>query len=141
MLAGLGSAAGVVGNTLRFGLTNPVGQQLTKKFVGDMLVGTAGSMAVNEGSKALTGKTIGDHFETVTDSVPYLNRVPGQYRNMAGEFLNIGGWMGGAHFSNAANRLAGLTNRGLNYAGKQVDNLLSRNNYYRIYRLANELNK
>lgn len=96
VLAGFGSAAGVLGNTLKFGLTNPVGQQLTKKFIGDMLVGTAGSMAVNEGSKALTGKTIGDHFETVTDYIPYLNRIPGQYRNMAGEFLNIGGWMGGA---------------------------------------------
>ena len=83
-----------VAKTLKWGFTTPVGIQATKKAIGDMLIGTAGSDLLNRLSTKVTGTTIGGNVEKATDNIPYLNRIPGGVRNFLGEMLNVGSWVG-----------------------------------------------
>jgi hypothetical protein len=77
MLAGAAwDGAAAVGETVKWGLTTPAGQALTKKFIGDALVGTAGYMATDEASKAMTGKTVGQNVADVTGYIPGLRKIP-----------------------------------------------------------------
>jgi hypothetical protein len=62
--------------TVKWGLTTPAGQALTKKFIGDTMRSTAGYMAIDEGSKAMTGKTVGQNVADVTGYIPGLRKIP-----------------------------------------------------------------
>jgi hypothetical protein len=93
MLAGAAlDGAAAVGETVKWGLTTPAGQALTKKFIGDALVGTAGYMGFDEGSNAVTGKTVGQNVADGLGKIG-LEKVPYSIREGIGNFANPGGWL------------------------------------------------
>lgn len=100
-------AVPVVGSTLKWGLSTPAGQALTKKIIGDALMGTAGYMAVDEASKAMTGKTVGQNLADLGGYIPIIKQIPYNWREGIGNFANPGVLIGGG----AANKLK----QGLNH--------------------------
>lgn len=107
-------AAPVVGSALKWGLTTPVGQAATKKFIGDALLGTAGYMGFDALSTAVTDKTFGQNVADITGNVPGLKEIPYNWREFAGSLVQPGGYMALGKGQVAAN----LLNRAERTAGK-----------------------
>jgi hypothetical protein len=84
--------AAAVGETVKWGLTNPVGLAATKKFIGDALVGTASYMGVDALSTAVTGKTFGQNVADGLGKIG-LEKVPYPIREGIGNYVNPGGWL------------------------------------------------
>jgi hypothetical protein len=102
--------------TVKWGLTTPAGQALTKKFIGDTMRSTAGYMGVDALSSAVTGKTFSQNVADITGNVPVLRRIPYNWREIGGSFLNPGGYMAVGKGRLAAN----LLNRAENTVGKGI---------------------
>ena len=109
------NGAATVGETVKWGLTTPAGQALTKKLIGDALVGTAGYMFFDAVSNAVTGKTIGQNVADAVGYIPGLRKIPYQYREFLGNMVNPGGWLTWGRGSQFANY---LYNQGKNLVGK-----------------------
>jgi hypothetical protein len=83
-------------------LSTPAGRTLLGNIGKDMLVGTAGYLAADEASKAMTGRTVGQQVADGLGKVG-LEKVPYSVREGIGNFVNPGGWLtwgGGSKFAN-----------------------------------------
>jgi hypothetical protein len=80
----------------------PAGRTLLGTIGKDMLVGTAGYLATDEVSKAMTGKTVGQQVADGLGKVG-LEKVPYSVREVIGNFANPGGWLTWGYGSQVAN--------------------------------------
>lgn len=100
-------------------LGTPAGRTLLGNIGKDMLVGTAGYLATDEASKAMTGKTVGQQVADGLGKIG-LEKIPYSVREGIGNFANPGGWLTwgqGAKFGNW------LYNQGENLVSKMANKL------------------
>lgn len=124
--AALGSAAvsiPAVVETVKWGVTSPIGKQATKNFIANTLLGTYGSELANRVSTKLTGTTFGGNFEKMTDKIPYIKTIPGGVRNFMGELFNVGSFLGGTFVTNLGQRINNSINRGLSNRAEYIKQL------------------